>query len=229
MWKMKENTWIKYYEKPILQEPVAVVGSSGLRSIGRLVIESLVDILKPRLIAELYSTHFPVVYQKAPSYAPDPKFPGLGGTSIEKGKPIFPRVEFYLCDSPPLIITQGYHADFEGQLEVAQKVLDLYEEMKVKRIIVVAGYTKGKKDICCAATDLQTLNEMKQKYDIDMEYQGPFYGFSGLVFGFAKLKEIEAICLFGKTEPVFDDPQFPDEDASEVILKHLLKILHINV
>lgn len=70
---------------------------------------------------------------------------------------------------------------------------------------------------------------MKQKYDIDMEYQGPFYGFSGLVFGFAKLKGIEAFCLFGKTEPVFDDPQFPDEDASEVILKYLLKILHINV
>ncbi len=60
-----------------LIEPIAVVGSPGLRSIGKLVMDSLITKTKANLIADLYSTHMPSIYQTKPSYAANPMLPGI--------------------------------------------------------------------------------------------------------------------------------------------------------
>ena len=224
---MNENTWIKYLWRPKVKNAVAVTGSPGLRSIGKLVIDKLIDLVKPRLFAKIYSTHFPVIYQRKPSYAPHPKFPGLSGVKIKSSEPAIPCVQFYTHDSPPLIITQGYHANFEGQYAVAEKVLDVFEYLNVERMYVIAGFTKGEKEICCAATEAKVLKEMEEKFGIGTEYAGPFYGFSGLVFGSAKKRRIDAVCLFGRTEPDLDNPQSPDEEAAANVLNSLNKILNL--
>jgi len=222
-----QNTWIRQHKRPILDEPVAVVGSPGLRSIGRLVIDSLINEIKPKLIAELYSTHFPLIYQTKPSYASHPRLPGIGGIKIKSRKAYLPKIRFYTNASPPLIITRGCHANFDGQYEVAHRVLDFYNKVQVRRIIVVAGYgIKGKK-VCCAATSNKLIEEMKEKHGIEVSYVGPFYGFSGLVFGLSMLKEIEAICLFGRTKPILDDPECPDEDGSKTVLDILKQIINL--
>ena len=223
---MLEHTWTEHYRRIEASEPMAIVGSPGLRSIGKLVVDSLVERLRPELVASLYSTHFPVIYQSEPSYAPDPRFPGFGGALVEAGETSFPKVEFFFHEHPPLIITRGYHADFVGQYEVAEKVLDFYEEAGVRRMIVVAGYVGKDKDVCCAATDSKLIDEAKS-HGIEASYTGPFYGFSGLVFGLAKIRGIEALCLFGKTEVVAGDLQCPDEDASRFVLKQLSQLLKL--
>lgn len=149
---MEKETWIERRGDAKIIEPIAVVGSPGLRSIGKLVMDSLIVKTKAMKFADLYSTHMPSIYETKPSYAADPAFPGFGGVIVESGKADFPKVEFYTCSSPSLIITKGYHANFEGQYEVAIKVLDLLAECDVKRIIVVAGYGSKDKKVCCAAT-----------------------------------------------------------------------------
>ena len=50
--------------------------------------------------------------------------PGSGGVIVESAQADFPKVQFYACLTPSIIITKGYHANFEGQYEVAIKVLD---------------------------------------------------------------------------------------------------------
>ncbi len=105
--------------------------------------------------------------------------PGTGGIIIESGQADFPKVQFYACSTPSLIITKGYHANFEGQYDVAIKVLNFLAENHVKRIIVVAGYGSKDKKICCAASNKELLAEMKEKYGVDIGYKGPFMGFSG--------------------------------------------------
>jgi len=144
---------------------------------------------------------------------------------LNPGVADFPKVEFYTCSSPSLIIAKGYHANFEGQYEVAMKVLDFLAENHVKKIIVVAGYGSKDKKICCAATSKELIAEMKEKYGVDIGYKGPFTGFSGLVFGLAKRRGIEALCFFAGTEPHEDDLEFPDKEASERALDTLNKIL----
>jgi proteasome assembly chaperone (PAC2) family protein len=225
---MEKETWIERRPNAKLIEPIAVVGSPGLRSIGKLVMSGLITKTKATLIADMYSTHMPAIYETKPSYAAHPRLPGMGGVIVESGEADFPKVQFYACNTPSLIITKGYHANFEGQYEVAIKVLDFLTENHVRQIIVVAGYGSKDKKICCAATNKELLAEMKEKYSIDIGYRGPFMGFSGLVFGLSKRKGMEALCLFAGTEPKEDDLEFPDKEASDRALNILDKILGLH-
>jgi len=225
--KNEEDIWIKRHAKGDLKEPVAVVGSPGLRSIGKLVVDNLIASTKADLVAELYSTHLPAIYQTTPSYAAHPSLPGMGGSIVESGNPDLPKVQFYACKTPPLILTRGYHPNFAGQYNVAEKVVDFLYEMHVKRMIVVAGYGSKDKKVCCAANSQVLLDELKEKFEIGTGYKGPFMGFSGLVFGLAKLKGIEAFCLFASTEPNEDNLEFPDKEASDRVMDKLKQILDL--
>jgi proteasome assembly chaperone (PAC2) family protein len=222
---MEKAVWIKKYASIDLNEPVAVVGSPGLRSVGKVAVEKLVAETEATLIAELYSTHFPSIHETRPSYAADPALPGIGGVIVEFGSADLPKAQFFAGSNPPLILVKGYHANFQGQYDVATKVVDLLSEMHVKRIIVVAGYGSKDKKVCCAATNLELIRELKEKYDVGVEYKGPFMGFSGLVFGASKQRGIEALCLFSGAEPVEEDLEFPDPEASERALVKLRAIL----
>ena len=222
------STWQTYCKRVELNEPIAVVGSSGFRCIGRLVVRHLVNELKPLLIAELHSTHFPLIYQTKPAYFSDPELPGIGGVELRSGEVEMPSVQFYAHPHPPLLITKGYHANFSGQYEVAERVVDFFKELRVRRIIVVAGYGSKERKVCCAATEKKIIEETKEKFQIEVDYKGPFYGFSGLVFGLAKLKGIEALCLFVSAEPVPTDPEAPDEESSKMLLNKLSQILDLH-
>ena len=228
---MVTETWIKYLNRPKLREPVAIVGSPGLRSVGEYAIKYLVNNLKSTLTAELYSSHFPVVYQTSPSYAPFPGFPGESGVTIAQNQTKLPKVELHYSitpDTPDLIIAKGIHANFYGQYEVAEKVLDFFEEFGVKGLIVLAGYGREGEDVCCAATSLSMIEEMK-KLGIEKGYDGPFYGFSGLVFGLATLRGMKGVCLFGRTKPNPEYPEDPDPSAAKMVLQKLDQLLKTDV
>jgi len=221
-------TWVKHIKEPIVKEPIAIVGSPGLRSIGKIAVDYLIEELKPRLIAELYSPYFPVLYQTKPSYVSHPDYPGQAGILLKGGQVELPRVEFYLLSFPKLLITKGYHANFKGQYEVANQVLDFYQEFGVKRMIVIAGYGMKGKEVCCAATDLELIKELKE-YGIDTGYEGLFYGFSGLVFGLGMLRDIKGTCLFGRTQPNLEDPEYPDPKAAKAVLERLSILLNSTI
>jgi len=220
-----EEVWIKRYNASPLRNPVAIVGSPGLRSIGKLAVDSLISQLQATLIAGFYSTHLPSVYDTSPSYAADPTLPGQAGAIVESGRADLPKVQFYSFAEPPVVLVQGYHPNFEGQYVVAQKVVDFLGDLGVERMIVVAGFGSKEKKIVCAANSQKALEEMKTRFEVGIGYKGPFMGFSGLVFGMAKLRGIEAVCLFAGTEPIEENLEFPDPEASSRIVELLNRIL----
>jgi proteasome assembly chaperone (PAC2) family protein len=215
---MEADIWIERLRKPELTKPIAIVGSPGLRSIGELVVDKLIDATKADLTAELYSTHLPLFHHTKPSYVSHYSLPGIGGARVKQGQLELPKVQFYTCPSPSLILVKGYHANFAGQYDVSKKVVDFLSEFNVTKVIVAAGYGSKTRKVCCAATNPDIIRELKETLNLEVDYEGPFYGFSGLVFGFAKLKGIDALCLFGGTEPAPEDPEFPDPEASEMVL-----------
>jgi proteasome assembly chaperone (PAC2) family protein len=219
--------WIKHYKNKI-RTPTAIVGSPGLRSIGNIAIEFLVKELKPKLIAELFSQYFPIIHGTKPSYLPHSEYPGQAGIYLDKGVAKLPRIEFYLLKSPPLLITKGYNAGFMGQYEIANNVLDLFEEFDTKRMIVLAGYGMEGKEVSCSATDLKTVEELK-KNGIEIGYEGPFFGFSGLVFGLGTLRRINGISLFGRTKPIPEEPEYPDKNAAKAILEKVNTLLNLKL
>ena len=211
-----------------MTELVGIVASRGMRSIGIIAMDYLIKKLQPRLIDELYSTHFPMIYETQPSYAAHPDHPGTSGVWLQKIGATLPRIEFYLSESPRLMLTRGYHANFQGQYEVAEQVLDTCEKHSVKRLFVLAGYGVGEGEVCCAATDLELVEELKT-HGIGTGYEGPFMGFSGLVLGMAKLRGIKGICLFGRSQPSVEDPEYPDPQAAKRVLEALSRVLDLNL
>ncbi len=224
---MNNDIWIKHYTVPRPNNPLAVVGSPGLRSVGKLVVDRLVAQTKAQLTADVYSSHLPSFYQTTPSYAAHPSLPGFGGAFVESGNIDLPKVQLFSCENPKLILVRGYHPNFKGQYSVAQQVLNSLTEIGVKQMVVVAGFGTKEKKICCAAHNRKTLDEMKEKYGLDVGYKGPFMGFSGLVFGLAEQKGIEAVCFFVGTEPVEENLEFPDEEAATRATNLLNQILNL--
>lgn len=225
---MGNKIWIEKSEAAELQNPVAIVGSPGLRSIGKLVVDQLINETDSQLLAELYSTHLPIIYQTKPSYFSHFSLPGIGGVKVNQGQIDLPKVQFYACSSPQMIFVRGYHANFDGQYDIAGKVVDFLKENGVTQIIVTAGYGSKTRKICCAATNPDILLKMKENFKIDVDYSGPFYGFSGLVFGLANSKNVDAFCLFSGTEPNLEDPESPDPESAQLILEVLNQILNLS-
>ena len=219
------QTWIELVEHPTPRPTIAIVGSPGLRSIGKLVTDELIHKYGAKLFGQLFSTHFPIQYQTKPAYASQPHLPGIGGVQLIDGHPVLPSVKFYHSVSPPLLIIDGYHPNFDGQYEVGDKVLDLCQQFAVKRIIVVAGYGLKGDAVCIAATSQTLLSELHDQFGLNIGYEGPFYGFSGMVFGLAKTHGLDAITFFGQTTPDSQAPEKPDDSAAQSVLEVLLPML----
>ena len=223
---MKDDIWFEDLKKVTLKDSVAIVGSPGLGSIGKLVVDKLIEETKAELTSKLYSNHLPVVYHTKPAYLAHFALPGVGGAKVEQHKLDLPKVSFFV-KKPSLILVNWYHANFDGAYVVAEKVVEKLAEFGTKRIIITAGFGSKERKVCCAATSLKLVQEMKKTYNLETEYHGPFYGFSGLVFGAAKLKRIEAISLFSGVEPRSGNPEFPAKEAAEVLIEVLKKMIII--
>ena len=230
-----KKVWINYRNKSKidLKEPIAIVGSSGLRSVGKIVIDELVEKMNPRLFGELYSYGFPSVYY-GPSYL---GAPSAVGVKIAKGNVVeLPRVEFYILENEKqnqsqdqdIIITRGYQAyNALNQYAVADRVTDLFKELHVKKVISL-GAQVVEEGISSCATDLELLEEM-YKYGIKKTNVDSFIGFSGLVVAIGHEKGLKGVCLFANTAQNLADPEYPDFNAAKVLLEKVGEILGIRV
>ena len=208
-----------------LKAQIAIVGASGLRSVGKIVIKELIARQKPELLLELYSYGLPGVYY-GPSYlAPA----SAAGVEIGKGGIVeLPCVRFYLLKKKGIIIVDGYQAyNPQNQYLIADKVTDLLREFHVKRIFSL-GAQVIEEGIRCCATDTRLLTEM-QAYGIKRTNVDRFIGFSGLVTAMGHNKGIEGVCLFASTSQNAADPEYPDYTAASELLVKLNEILQLEV
>ena len=108
---------------------------------------------------------------------------------------------------------------------MGDNVLEFCQQLAIKRIIVVAGYGLKGDAVCIAATSQTLLSELHDQYNLNIGYEGPFYGFSGMIFGLAKTRGLDAITLFGQTTPDSQAPERPDESAAQSVLEVLQPML----
>ena len=223
-----KKVWVEYRDKSKidLKEPIAIVGSSGLRSVGKIVVDELVEKTHPRLFAELYSYGFPSIYY-GPSFL---GVPSGAGAKIAKGNVVqLPSVEFYALEqNQDIIIIRGYQAyNAPNQYVVADKVTDLFKEYHVKRVISL-GAQVIEEGITGCATDTALLKEM-YKSGIKKTNVDRFIGFSGLVVAVGREKGLKGICLFANTAQNLADPEYPDFNAAKELLEKISEILGIAV
>jgi proteasome assembly chaperone (PAC2) family protein len=222
-----KKVWIEYRDTIELKEPIAIVGSSGLRSVGKIVVDELVEKAHPRLFADLYSYGFPSIYY-GPSYL---SAPSSVGVKIAKGSVVeLPSVEFYAIENrvQDIIITRGYQSyNAPNQYAVADAVSDLFKELRVKKVLSL-GAQVIEEGITGCATDLDVLEEL-YTFGIKKTNVDRFIGFSGLVVAVGRGKGLKGACVFANTAQNLTDPEYPDFNAAKELLEKVGEIVELRI
>jgi uncharacterized protein (TIGR00162 family) len=209
-------------KKPNLKDPIMIAGLPGFGYVGKLSADYLIEKLNAELFGELYSPFFPpYVLVK------------------EDGLVELMKNEFYFVkniNNLDLIIFTGntQAISSEGQYDVVEKTLELAKDFNVKKLFTMAAYISEsyneERKVYGVASSIKLIEELK-KYNVEIMKEGSISGINGLLFGLAKTRNIESICLLGET-PSYIIPSgrmIADPKASKAILSILANILGISL
>ncbi|MFQ6086236.1 MAG: PAC2 family protein [Candidatus Bathyarchaeia archaeon] len=182
---MKE-TEIVEEEKVTLSKPLLIEGLPGLGYVGKIAVTFLIQHLKAKRFASLYSPHFPYYVLS------------------EEGRVRLLRLEFYHArvGNRDLVLLTGdcQPTTSAGQYEVAASILDFSRRHKVRLLVTLGGFSgTDEKRIVGASTSDRLLEKLKQEgVKIDLS-DNPIVGTTGILLSLARFKGIEALCLLGET------------------------------
>jgi uncharacterized protein (TIGR00162 family) len=209
-----DDVVLKVLDRPKLDSPILVEGLPGIGLVGKLAGDHLLDELKAKKFAEIYSPFLP------------PQ------VSIqEDGTVKLVNMEFHSWskNGRELVFLTG---DFQGitpdsQYQLAEKTLDLALDLNVKRMYTLGGLATGSitqsPRVFGAATSKKLVQE-HGKYDIVFREDGAIFGASGLLLGLGMQKNLEGVCLMGETHG-----QIVDAKSAEAVLRVLTKIIGVEV
>jgi uncharacterized protein (TIGR00162 family) len=210
----------KTRKTPKLSDPLLIEGLPGIGNVGKLAVEHLIDTIKAKKFAEVYSKDFP------PQVFINPD----GTIELVKN-------EFYFWkakeeDQRDLILLTGDYQGLSsrGQYELVECILDVCEEMGVKELFTLGGYGLGhdisKPKVLCATTHKDLVKEMKKHGAVFKKNEpgGGIVGASGLLLGLGKLRGLKGTCFMGETPGYLVDPK-----SAKEVLKILMSITHIDI
>ncbi len=213
------QTEIKVLKKIRLKNPILIEGLPGVGNVGRLCAGYLINEMKAKKFAEMTSPHvLPLAV--------------LDDNSVAH----MLKNEFYYVKQRQrdiIIFTGDSQAiSGEGHYDIADAVLKLAKQLKVKDIITIGGFAteteKKQPHVIGAVSDKNLLKKYK-KFNIIFSKDHPIgtiVGASGLLCAMAPEYKMGALCLMGETMgfPIVTDPK-----AADAILQVLKGILKINV
>jgi hypothetical protein len=216
------GTDIHEIEKPKLKDPVFIEGLPGVGNVGRIAAGYLVEELKAKKFAELYSSHFmPFVLLHQSS-----------AVHVLKN-------EFYYWKAKKsgqrdliILIGDSQSVDPEGHYEIVKCILDFVEKFGCKEMFTLAGLSIGEQTKKPKIIGAVSEPDLIKKYggagiDFDAGSKvGTIVGASGLLIGLGRLKGMKGICLLGETVGF---PIIPDPKSAEALLRVLMKLLKIDV
>ena len=217
---MKESMII-VYEKPEIYDPIFIEGLPGIGLVGKLAAEHLIQELKAKKFAELYSPRF------------------MHQVIVKKDSTVdLMRNEFYYWKSPDkehrdLIIitgdTQVPPTDSYGHFEIVGKMLDFVEQFGTREIITMGGYQvpelDGEPKVLASFTDLETKEKYKELPVIFREDEGgAIVGAAGLLLGIGKLRGMKGVCFLGESLGYIVDAK-----AAKAVLSVVAKVLNLEI
>lgn len=211
--RIKEAT-VVYLEKPDLKEPILIEGLPGVGNVGKLAAEHLIDEIKAKKFAEIYSYDFP------PQVIVNPD----GTIRMVKNE-----LYYWKGEQDLIILTGDYQGlSAKGQYILAEAVLDIAEEFGTKMIFTLGGYGLGveieKPRVTGAATDEEIVKMLKEHGVVFRSEDGGIIGASGLLLGLGKLRGMKGACLMGETSGYIVDP-----NSAREVIKILTDILGIKI
>jgi hypothetical protein len=202
---------------PKLTNPVLIEGLPGIGFVGKLAADHMVEELKAKKVAELYSHHFPhqILINK-------------------DGSIRMLNNELYIFKDPnkknDLIVLVGDVQPMtpESQYEVMNVILNFAEEHGVKQVLTLGGYGIGritdKTRVFGAVTDKRDAEGYKKHGILFGVAEGSILGAAGLLLGLGKMRGMNGICIMGETHG-----NYIDHKAAKKVIETLSSILGIKI
>ena len=203
-------------EAPRLKQPILICGLPGSGYVGKLAVDHMISELKAEQAGELYSYSFPPqVVIKTDGTAE----PMKNAIYSYKGDGSKPDLLIFTGDSQPIAPEANY--------EVADKVLEIAQQMGAQQLYTLAAYITGafveKPRVFGTATDINMV-KMIEKNSVVIMSEGTITGMNGVLVGVGKIRGMRGVSLLGETSGYVIDPK-----ASQAVLEVLSKILGIEI
>ena len=210
---------VRIYRKVTLNDPVMVAGWPGMGSVALGVVNYLRRKLPAVKFAEIKVD----------------KFSGLDSVVVDDGLaslPKGPQNLFYYTKNPDMIIFEGQaQAPGAEGIKLVNKVLDLAASYGVKRVYTGAAFpvpiTHKDPSELYAAANHKTLLASLSAFGIKPMDGGHISGLNGLIIGFAKERDMEAVSILA-TMPQYAI-SLPNPRASGAVIEALSKILNFKI
>ena len=213
---MKETTIIEKKKiKRKLNNAILITGLPGIGLVGQVAVRYILQKLKPKKIATIFSPYF-----------------SHHVFMTKKGAMRLVRNYIYFYNSKQiklLILTGDVQAvNSTGQYEVAGSIIDYVKKLGVKKIITIGGYSTGKikeeKRVFGVVTHKHLVEEFKKVGVVFGEAKGAIVGAAGLLPTLGKLKGLEGACLMGETHG-----NYVDTASASKVLEILSKYLGVTI
>src|SRR6266852_1704306 len=204
------DTKIEELVKMPLKEPVLVQGLPGLGYVGKVAVDYFIEKLKPKKIAELYSSFL---------LFPDGN---LGINISEDGTYSLPKYEFYsFGEKEPnaIFLTGDAQPSVTGQYEVASIVLDFAQRFNSKMVLTMGGYgARSGNDVGAvyAVVGDSVVGERLRKIGAKLAKGGAVTGAAGVILGIGRQRGLQCAGLLGATTGVY-----PDLEAARAVIQML--------
>jgi uncharacterized protein len=199
---------------PEIHSPYLICGFPGSGYVGKIAVDHLIQELKAKHLADIYSTSFPPQILIRTDGTAD-----LMKNSIFYSKDNDTNILLLTGDSQPV--------NPESEYILAEEILDIAAKFNTKHVFTLAAYITGvfvdKPRIFGTATDADIVKSFYEKNISTMDV-GSITGMNGLIIGIAKLRGIRGTCLLGETSGYVVDAK-----ASKSILDTLLSIVGIKI
>ncbi|MFH0859727.1 MAG: proteasome assembly chaperone family protein [Candidatus Altiarchaeota archaeon] len=209
-----DDVKVIFFEQPKLNNTIMIEGLPGIGLVGKLAADHMLDEIKAKKFAEIYSPYLP----------PQVMIKDDGTVKL-----VNMELYYHKREGGDIILLIG---DFQGitpesQYNLAEKTIEVGKKFNLKRIFTLGGLGTGNitrnPKVFGAATDLKLVKEF-EKYGIIFKGGGAIFGASGLLLGLGMQHNIEAVCLMGETHG-----QIIDAKSAEAVLDVLTKILDIEI
>jgi uncharacterized protein (TIGR00162 family) len=215
-----ENIILQTYEKPKLKSPVFVEGLPGVGNVGKLAAEHLIDEMKAKKFAAIFSKHFP----------PQVVVNEEGLVKLVSNELYYHKAKDKQHKDLVFLVGDYQGLTPEGQYELSDFILKITKDYGVKQMFTLGGYGMGrmvqKPRVFGAATDNELIEEMK-KHGVVFASGEPgtgIVGASGLLLGLGQFYGMKSVCLMGETSGYLVDPK-----SAQAVLEVLGKILDIEI
>ena len=219
----EHGTFVRWISRPKLKNPVLIEGLPGIGYIGRNAAGYLIDELKAKKFAELYSYHFPHVVLLEPDRS--------GVIREIKNEFFYWKAEDKGQRDLIILIGDAQSMEPKGHYLIAEKIVDVAETLGAKELITLGGFGTGElferePKVYGAAISKEDIKQFEKLGVIFKDTNiGQIIGAAGLVLAVGKHRGMSGVCLMGETSGML----LSDPKATEAVLKILTRYLNIKI